>query len=104
MKKLLISSAIMLLTTGAYALDQNVDSSSEYYGSALADHGPGGKSGQLGATHDHGDNTVKNFVEHGHDQRIVQTPRAGSDSGHMMPAMHDHGDNVDKNYNAHGHM
>ena len=54
MKKLLISSAIMLLTTGAYALDQNVGASSEYYGSALADHGPGGKSGQLGATHDHG--------------------------------------------------
>jgi hypothetical protein len=103
MKKLLISSAIMLLTTGAFATDQHIGSTSEYYGSPLADHGPGGKSGQLSATHDHGDNTAKNFVEHGHDQRIVQTTPAGSGSGNMMPAMHDHGDNVEKNYNAHEH-
>jgi hypothetical protein len=102
MKKLLITSAIMLMTTGAYALDQNVGTSSEYYGSPLTDHGPaGGKSGQLSATHDHGDDTVKNFAEHGHDQRIVQTPPAGSGSGHMMPAMHDHGDDVVKDYTAH---
>ena len=94
----------MLLTTGAFATDQYIGSASEYYWSPLSlitalEANPDSSV----RPYDHGDNTVKNLRRTWHDQRIVQTLPAGSDSGHMMPAMHDHGDNVDKNYNAHGH-
>ena len=95
MNRLLIASAIGLAATVAYATDQHVGDSSEYYQSAINDQGPGG------ATHDHGDNTVQNFVLHGHDTPIADQSASPEKEGVVQ--VHDHGDNTLRNFIAHEH-
>lgn len=102
MNKLLIATAIGLISTGAFATDQHIGESSEYYQSPLADHGPGAKTKMLAPGHDHGDDTQKNFVDHDHDMPVAKTQAASSGSS-SMPGMHDHGDDVRDNYIAHEH-
>ncbi len=95
MKKLIIAAAISLASTGALALDKTLDPN-ENYQSPLADHGPAPKATQLGEGHDHGDDTVKDFVKHGHDM-----PVKPDEHSKMGKAMHDHGDDVAKDFVPH---
>ncbi|WP_043107079.1 hypothetical protein [endosymbiont of unidentified scaly snail isolate Monju] len=98
MKKLVIATLLTLSSAGAMALDQVLDNN-EYYGSPLADHAPGSRSTSLGPNHDHGDDTVKEFVRHGHDLPVKPDNHPYAQN---MP-MHDHGDDTIKNFVPHSH-
>lgn len=98
MKYLIIATALTLGATGAFAHDEVLKNSSEGYQSPLADHGPGSKADQLSPQHGHGDDTVKNFVKHGHDLPIRDDHPHGP-----ATAMHQHGDDVVRDYVEHAH-
>ena len=103
MKNLIIAGAISLFATTAFALDKYVGDSSEFYGSVLTDHGAGApQTNKLSSAHDHGDNTIDNFVEHEHDGKIVAQPVGRSDGNRIDP-LHDHGDNTINNFVDHKH-
>ncbi len=95
MKKLIFAAAISLASTGALALDKVLDPN-ENYQSPLTDHSAAPKSEQLGAGHDHGNDTVKNFVKHGHDMPVMP-----DEHKQMADTMHDHGDDTIKNFTSH---
>lgn len=102
MKTLILASALTLITSGAFALDEYLGGSSEYYQSPLVDHSRGEKTNALGPHHDHGDNTLRNYIPHGHDVPVLEHPKA---SGDVNPnnMMHDHGDDTIKNFTPHPH-
>jgi len=96
MKKLIIATLLTLSSAGAMALDQVLDKG-EYYNSPLADHSRGQRTTVLGPNHDHGNDTAKEFVQHGHD-----LPVQPDNHPHMAnPAMHDHGDDTVKDFIKH---
>lgn len=102
MKKLILISALTFVTSGAFALDNSLGGSSEYYQSPLLDHGKSEKTNSLGANHGHGDNTVLDYIPHGHDFPVQEYPEAtGDPDGTNM--MHDHGDDTIQNFIPHPH-
>lgn len=103
MKKLIIAGVISLFATTAFALHENVGDSSEFYGSTLTEHGAGSpQTNEVSATHDHGDDTIYNFVEHDHDGKIVAEP-VGRNGKNRIDPLHDHGDDTINNFVEHQH-
>lgn len=100
MKTFITVGAICLLSSSAFAHDKVLGGNSELYGSPLLDHGSTPAVNTLPLNHDHGDDTVKNFIEHDHDQRIVNVPTGKVDLN-TMP--HSHGDDAVKDYTPHPH-
>lgn len=95
MKNFIFATTLALASTGAFALDKVLDPS-ENYQSPLADHSPGSKADQLSPMHDHGEDTAKEFIEHGHDLPIRD------DHPHSnMAKMHDHDEDTVKNFVEH---
>lgn len=100
MKTLVIFGAITLLSSSAFAHDEVLGGSSEYYGSALKDHGSTTAPTTIPRSHDHGDNTMQNFTEHEHDKRVADVPGGDVD---LDRTKHSHGDNTALDYTPHAH-
>jgi len=98
-KNFIIASAITLLSTAAIAHDKVLGESSEYESSPLVDHGQSKTSSTLPRNHDHGDDTVNNFVGHDHDRMMAEHHPAIA----QQPTVHDHGDNTSNNFVEHEH-
>lgn len=99
MKKLILITALSLATGGAFALDNHLSGSGEYYQSPLTDHSQGSKTEAIGVNHDHGDDTILEFTKHGHDVPVVDKPASSGEGS--TPKVHDHGEDVIKEYIPH---
>lgn len=102
MKKLIIAGTFSLLATTAFALDKHLGGESEFHGNPLLDHGPGAPTGEIGPSHDHDQDTVKNFVKHDHEGQLVEQPATDTGNAQVGPG-HDHDTDVFKNFVAHEH-
>lgn len=103
MNRTLFAGVFSLLASGAFALDATVGGTSEFYANPLTDHGPGTSAGMVGPGHDHGNDTIKNFVEHAHEGRLADRPPDQTDRSNRGNILHDHGNETFRNFTPHEH-